>query len=656
MGFSGAYGPDCGELKYKLIHESGIQICRINHANTVVNKILNLKFMRRWETHQLVLGDTTIYSRNPQGYMECPVPYGIIHDIHALSRWEAGQNACLRIVLSTGSVLLQAGNVYVRDQWLHSLLWKRAIHRFKKLICNTTKPEVFMQEISSMIELTLTTCVQDQDICQVPLEIVSDILSQNADMINSVAHESIIMAVAPLLENNQPSPEICSFFSKHCRNSPRSKVVIEMFTPVIHRILKHNMDFGKNPRLQAFVRDFILAMHYKDDHDFAFKEFVSIMHGPSIECPHPRVLPNLVAICLASIATFYQDSNRCRLREIQCEDSVSSTGDETVLHELDVMTSFVKVLQLTADYDDWLPSLSGMLLPIPFPKVAMTHRPLTSRLKYIIGRFASDFRCEVHTAVCGVRDGKAGWLDLYCPSGPACDDEGQLFSLMIQKLISCCCRRRRFLLSVTPRLFEPVLLLALNGNVTCTEMLCLMLELDVLETEEQEMQVIQALKSIDEGQIMYDALCERQLALRQLQEKGGPKSLSLPSKSTDVDVAKLFSAGPLGNLESLNLAFTHVTSGCAETLIKLPNLKQLNLWSTQFGDGGLELITEHMHELESLNLCETQVTDDGLRCLVDLKKLNHLNLNSTPLTTRTFRLLTGNLPELKTMDTRYTDA
>lgn len=64
MGFSGAYGPDCGELKYKLIHESGIQICRINHANTVVNKILNLKFMRRWETHQLVLGDTTIYSRN----------------------------------------------------------------------------------------------------------------------------------------------------------------------------------------------------------------------------------------------------------------------------------------------------------------------------------------------------------------------------------------------------------------------------------------------------------------------------------------------------------------------------------------------------------------------------------------------------------------
>ena len=66
----------------------------------------------------------------------------------------------------------------------------------------------------------------------------------------------------------------------------------------------------------------------------------------------------------------------------------------------------------------------------------------------------------------------------------------------------------------------------------------------------------------------------------------------------------------------------------------------------QFGDRGLELITEHMHELESLNLCETQVTDDGLRCLVDLKKLSHLNLNSTPLTTRTFRLLTVSSPHL----------
>ncbi|KAJ8042281.1 C-Maf-inducing protein [Holothuria leucospilota] len=506
-----------------------------------------------------------------------------------------------------------------------------------------------------MIDMTLNTCVQDQAVYQVPLEIVSDILSQNGDVLDSVAHSDIITAVAPLLENNQPSPEICAFFSKHCRNSPRSSVVLAMFTPVIYRILKHNMDFGKNPRLQAFVRDFILALHSKENKDEAFRHFIECMHGPSSECPHPRVLPNLVAICLASVATYFQDSNSFRVRaDINNEESDSST-DESVLHDEDVMMTFLRMLQLTADFDDWLPALSGMLLPIPFPKVALYHRKLTTSLKYIIGKFADDPRCEVHTAVCGVRDGKPGWLDIFCPSGPACDDGGELFSTMLQKLISCCCRRRRFLLSVTPRLFEPVVQLAKKGNKTCLEVVCSMLELDILLKPEQEVQVIQVLKSTEEGRTMYDALCERQLVLQQLREKGGPKSLSLPSKSTDADVARLFSNGPLGNLESLNLAFTHVTSQCAKILIKLPNLKHLNLWSTQFGDDGLELITEHMLELLSLNLCETQVTDQGLRNLSDLKKLIHLNMNSTPLTTRTCRLLQKTLPNLVSMDTRYTE-
>ncbi|XP_071785114.1 C-Maf-inducing protein-like [Asterias amurensis] len=647
----------CGELKYKLIHRGTIQVCRINHASNVVNKIMNMKFLRRWETHELVLGESTVYSLTPTGFMEYPLPYCSITDIHPLTRWEAGQSACLRIVLHTGSLLLQGANLYIRDQWLHSMQWKRAIHRFKKLLCNTTRPDVFMKEVKAMVEMTLTTCVQDQDVYQVPLEIVSDILSQNRDVLNSVAQESIITAVAPLLENNQPSPEICAFFSKHCRNSPRSRVVLEMFTPVIHRILKHNMDFGKNPRLQGFVRDFILALYSKNDKEQALQSFINIMHGPTSECPHPRVLPNLVAICLASIAIYFQEYNGCRVHpEITIEDSDGSSDDSAILQDEETMMCFVTILTMTAGFVDWLPPLSGMLLPIPFPRAALQNKRVTGALSQIISKFAADDRCEVHTAVCGVRDGKAGWLDLFCPGGVACDDVGQIFSQMLQKLISCCCRRRRFLLSITPRLFEPIQLLALRRNHTCIEMLCLMLELDILPDEEACMQVTQTLKSTSEGLETYMQLCEKQTALKQLQEKGGPNALSLPSKSTDVDVAQLFSSGPLGNLECLNLAFTHVTSGCAETLIKLPNLKTLNLWSTQFGDSGLELITEHMHCLESLNLCETQVTDEGLRCLTDLKKLNHLNLNSTPLTTRTCKLLLGNLPDLKTIDTRYTDA
>ena len=97
------------------------------------------------------------------------------------------------------------------------------------------------------------------DICEnwviVEIGIVSfSFFFQNADVINSVAHESIITAVAPLLVNNQPSPEICAFFSKHCRNSPRSTVVLEMFMPVIQRILKHNMVRGNSKRkLEIFL-------------------------------------------------------------------------------------------------------------------------------------------------------------------------------------------------------------------------------------------------------------------------------------------------------------------------------------------------------------------------------------------------------------------
>lgn len=63
----------------------------------------------------------------------------------------------------------------------------------------------------------------------------------------------------------------------------------------------------------------------------------------------------------------------------------------------------------------------------------------------------------------------------------------------------------------------------------------------------------------------------------------GIHNLSYPSPVClqDADLARLLSSGSFGNLENLSLAFTNVTSACAEHLIKLPSLKQLNLWSTQ---------------------------------------------------------------------------
>jgi hypothetical protein len=142
-----------------------------------------------------------------------------------------------------------------------------------------------------------------------------------------------------------------------------------------------------------------------------------------------------------------------------------------------------------------------------------------------------------------------------------------------------------------------------------------MLDLDGIENLDNKPHIITALQNTDLGLEMYAKVLERQMKLRELQKKGGPRKLTLPSRSTDEDLAKLLLSGSFGNLECLSLAFTNVTSACAEYLIKLPSLRYLNLWSTKFGDEGLELISEHLQRLQVLNLCETPVTDKGLACL-----------------------------------------
>lgn len=139
--------------------------------------------------------------------------------------------------------------------------------------------------------------------------------------------------------------------------------------------------------------------------------------------------------------------------------------------------------------------------------------------------------------------------------------------------------------------------------------------MDLIENSDHKLQIISTLQSTQTGMKMYSKVCERQMQLRELQQKGGPRKLTLPSRSTDADLAKLLSSGCFGNLECLSLAFTNVTSFCAEYLIKIPSLKYLNLWCTQFGDKGLELICEHLQKLQIINLCETPVTDKGLSCL-----------------------------------------
>lgn len=54
--------------KFKLIHEGDIQVCRLNHSRTVINKILSSKFLRRWENHHLLLTKTQINSKTVSSF------------------------------------------------------------------------------------------------------------------------------------------------------------------------------------------------------------------------------------------------------------------------------------------------------------------------------------------------------------------------------------------------------------------------------------------------------------------------------------------------------------------------------------------------------------------------------------------------------------
>uniref|UniRef100_A0A8C5D330 C-Maf-inducing protein n=1 Tax=Gouania willdenowi TaxID=441366 RepID=A0A8C5D330_GOUWI len=735
---SSGSGSSSSGMRYKLLHEGDIQVCALKHPRTFLSKILSSKFLRRWEPHHLTLTDSCLSSATPTGYMETSLSYSSIEDLQLLS-WDNAPKYCVQLSFPGGTVLLQAANSYLRDQWFHSLQWKKKIYKYRKVLNNPSRWDVVLKEIRALVDMALTSPLQDESIHQAPLHIISTLLAEVLLNLSQQLHYSIISAIAPLLENNHPPPDLCEFFCKHCRERPRSMVVIEVFTPVVQRILKHNMDFGKCPRLRLFTQEYILALNELNAGMEVVKKFVHSMHGPTGQCPHPRVLPNLVAVCLAAIYSCYEEfinsrdnspslkeiRNGCQqlndrkppmpLRLLRPEPPTPSTtptlplspppsvvNSSEILVELErnnnkanakrkegpvgsdsepnlidcllvsptlnmlsiqlpvqadrVLGCFALILKMLSDYDDWRPALASLLQPIPFPKEALAHAKFTKELKYVIQRFAEDPRQEVHSCLLSVRSGKDGWFQLYSPGGVACDDDGELFAGMVHILMGSCYKTKKFLLSLAENKLGPCMLLALRGNQTMVEILCLMLEYNIIENKDTQLQIISTLESTQVGLRMYEQLCDRQRELKELQRKGGPTRLTLPSKSTDADLARLLSSGSFGNLENLSLAFTNVTSACAEQLIKLPSLKQLNLWSTQFGDAGLRLLSEHLACLQVLNLCETPVTDAGLLALSSMKSLCSLNMNSTKLTADTYEDLKAKLPNLKDVDVRYTEA
>ncbi|XP_076639890.1 C-Maf-inducing protein [Colletes latitarsis] len=655
---SGPIGP-----RFKPIEEGDIQVCFLNHTKTLVRKILSSKFLRRWETHHLYLNDTCISSKTPTGFFQQPIPYNNMSDIrkYAVARWDPTYKNCLSIVLPDSSLLLQANNAYTRDQWYHSILWKRSIFKYQHLVSLNTREEVVVKELKSMVDFALWTSLQDERVTAAPLEAVAKLLEDStveesdeksekmADEAfqnrNDRKHwaETALSVVSPLLDKVALPACLARVLAKLAQQHPRSSLVSAV-SPAITRCLKHTVDFGKSPNMRKLLQVFVAALYTSENGEQAIRNYIASVHGPGSDCPHPRVLPNLVSVCVAAIFHRFEMARR----------SIPAHEESSILPPLNC---YLLVLNVASEYTDWRPGLGALLQPVPFPEEALVMKEVQQTiLMCVIKRLAKDTRCIVHRVLLPVREPRPGWIHIAVPSSPACPDQGELFGEMLTTLLACCCRRKRFINSLMKQARDDCVLLAVRGCDAAQEVLCLMLEWHLLPNEESRLQIVNALESTESGKNRYVALCQRQRNLQELQQKGGPRKLTLPVRATDADVALLLGGRALGNLECLSLAFTSVTSACAEQLIKLPALRYLNLWATQFGDAGLQMISEHLQKLQVLNLCETPVSDKGISTLTSLTNLRKLNLNSTKLSVQTFESLKKCLPALQEFDVRYTEA
>lgn len=79
-----------------------------------------------------------------------------------------------------------------------------------------------------------------------------------------------------------------------------------------------------------------------------------------------------------------------------------------------------------------------------------------------------------------------------------------------------CYKTKKFLLSLAENKLGPCMLLALRGNQTMVEILCLMLEYNIIDNNDTQLQIISTLESTGVGKRMYEQLCDRQRELKEL--------------------------------------------------------------------------------------------------------------------------------------------
>ncbi|KAF8771148.1 Methyltransferase-like protein 9 like protein [Argiope bruennichi] len=150
----------------------------------------------------------------PGGFMEEPIPYRIIQDIYPVARWDSCGRYCIRVVIPDGSLLFQVSNCYMREQWLHSLLWKKSIYRYRKLLdCCTRLMDVdkWANPDEGPRYFDLISCLNLLDRCDRPITLLQQIRSKlNPD--TGILILAVVLPLSQYVESgskyNQPSEKI----------------------------------------------------------------------------------------------------------------------------------------------------------------------------------------------------------------------------------------------------------------------------------------------------------------------------------------------------------------------------------------------------------------------------------------------------------------
>ncbi|OQR66548.1 c-Maf-inducing protein-like [Tropilaelaps mercedesae] len=416
----------------------------------------------------------------------------------------------------------------------------------------------------------------------------------------------------------------------------------------------------------------------------AVEAFTRQMHGDSSACPHPRILPNLVAVCLSAIYRAFSQN-----KDLKAEDL--GRDDPDVL-------CFVHILATLAEFEDWRLPLSQILQPIPFPSRfiesdAQMH--FAARLAPVVKRLAEDPRCEVHQCLVGVRQNKNGWLQIFAAS-----HDSEMYSLMCHALLKCNCLRKAFLSDTfsCSWALEPLILSSLRHQAVAVQCLAIVLESHLIKNNEDLRSSAEAaLQASPLGQRLFDGLqAKKQMymknsfdqhnlltdtATQQAAYQIGMTSCGAHVRShesaaeqrqthvarhiapvtrfdsqtadalgTDYSTMSVFRpatlcrAKPLGTVTlppKSNDADLHLLLTNLSRLHDLSQVQTLSLAFTEITDRSVESIMQ-LRGLKKLNLWATKITDVGLEALCyRLTELEEVNLCETSVGARGVEALTS---------------